>query len=337
MAKILIGFSNTAGLGARLKRGFEKNGISADFYSFRKHPYGYESDILLKRSKNRILSYIQILFLIIKFTIKYDILIYIGSGTALTRGNKEIKFFKKFKKKTVMVYVGCDVRIPDRVEKFEWNSCSNCSKDYMQFVGCNLETKTKRIRKEEILFDYIFSPHECAGYLEKKYSNILFPIDLTRFIPAQKTLDIMKKIRIIHAPSNEGYKGSIYVYDAISRLQDTYNIEFVKLQNVNIDVLYEEINKSDLVIDQMLVGFYGLFAIESMALSKPVICYVREEYLENECPIINANPDTLYEVLVSILSNPGCLSEIGCKSRRYVEKYHADSIVAAKMLSIIQS
>lgn len=337
MAKILIGFSNTAGLGARLKRGFEKNGISADFYSFRKHPYGYESDILLKISKNRILSYIQILFLIIKFTIKYDILIYIGSGTALTRRNKEIRFFKIFKKKTVMVYAGCDVRIPGRVTKYKWNSCSNCSQQYKKLVGCNIEVKRKRIREEEILFDYILSPHECAGYLEKKYSNILFPIDLTRFIPAQKTLDKVKKIRILHAPSNEGYKGSIYIYDAISKLKENYNIEFVKIQNVNIDILYEEIIKSDLVIDQMLVGFYGLFAIESMAFSKPVICYIREEYLENECPIINANPDTLYEILVSILSNPGCLAEIGCKSRGYVEKYHADSIVARKMLSIIQS
>ena len=40
------------------------------------------------------------------------------------------------------------------------------------------------------------------------------------------------------------------------------------------------IRESDVVIDQILMGTYARLAIESMALGKPVICYLREDLFE---------------------------------------------------------
>ena len=41
--------------------------------------------------------------------------------------------------------------------------------------------------------------------------------------------------------------------------------------------MLKEINNADLIVDQLIIGWYAMFAIESMALEKPVICYLRED------------------------------------------------------------
>jgi len=335
---VFIGFTNIAGVGTRLKNGFLEIGIHADFYSFSQHPFGYTTDKFLNFSKNLFLSRIQKIYFILMMVIKYKYFIYIGSGTGLLSNRKEINFFKFFKKQTMIVYVGCDARMPEMVEKYKWNTCIYCPQEYKDFVGCDLELKRKRIREEESLFDFIVSPHECAGYIQNKYINILWPVDMARF-PVRDEFKISEKIfRILHAPSNKEYKGSKYIIDVINKLKKYYDFEFVIVQNIDINTLYQEIINSDLIIDQMLAGWYGLFAIEAMALSRPVICYIREKYSEGgECPIINANPDTLFDVLLSILSAPDKLKEIGHRSRKYVEKNHSDFIVAKRLLDIFEN
>ena len=32
-----------------------------------------------------------------------------------------------------------------------------------------------------------------------------------------------------------------------------------------------------MIVDQLKIGWYGMFAIESMALAKPVVCFLDEE------------------------------------------------------------
>src|SRR6058998_2007963 len=37
---------------------------------------------------------------------------------------------------------------------------------------------------------------------------------------------------------------------------------------------------ADLLVDQLLTGWYGAVAVEMMALGKPVVCYLREDDLK---------------------------------------------------------
>jgi glycosyltransferase involved in cell wall biosynthesis len=101
---------------------------------------------------------------------------------------------------------------------------------------------------------------------------------------------------------------------------------------------------ADLVIDQLLVGWYGAVAVEAMALGKPVVCYVREEDLrfipkrmEEDLPIINANPGNLYHVLDRHINNRKNLSLIGEESRSYVERYHDPIKIAQQMKELYES
>jgi hypothetical protein len=71
-----------------------------------------------------------------------------------------------------------------------------------------------------------------------------------------------------------------------------------------------------------------------MAKGKPVLCYIRNERMvvdPNHCPIINTNPDTLYEILSECLDGKFDLAEIGRRGRNYVEHHYSLGGVAIRL------
>jgi glycosyltransferase involved in cell wall biosynthesis len=97
--------------------------------------------------------------------------------------------------------------------------------------------------------------------------------------------------------------------------------------------------EADLLVDQLLVGWYGGLAVELMALGKPIICYLREEDLRfipdpmrEEMPILQATPTTIYEVLREWLTGRRHeLAEIGRRGRAYVERWHDPLKIATRL------
>jgi glycosyltransferase involved in cell wall biosynthesis len=84
---------------------------------------------------------------------------------------------------------------------------------------------------------------------------------------------------------------------------------------------------ADIIFDQCLIGFHGYFALEAMALGKPVMSFIRKpnEYLlhAKECPILNTHITTIENDLLSLALRRDELAEIGRLSRSYVEKYYS--------------
>jgi len=334
--KVFLGLENIAGIFTSLKKGFEQNGITADFYSLNEHIFGYETDKVISYSPNPIARKFQKLKLITKLLFKYDYFVFDSSGT-LFPNFKDIKFLRFFGKKTLVIFTGCDIRLPEKVEQFKWNPCRNCSDEYKTFVGCVLTTKPQKIKNIEKNFDILVSAEEAAGSLNKKYHSTLFPVDINKF--KYTGVNPGRKLKILHAPSNPEYKGTKYINEVIEKLQREFEFEYKIVSNVKAEELYKEIESADLVIDQMLVGFYGLLSIDSMAMGKPVICYIREDILKNspaELPVINANPDTLYSVLKEILQNPAILIDVGIRSREYAEKYHDAAKIAKQYYELLE-
>ncbi len=99
--------------------------------------------------------------------------------------------------------------------------------------------------------------------------------------------------------------------------------------------------RADLVVDQLLVGWYGGLAVEMMALARPVVAYLREEDLEllpaemrAEIPVISAEPATIYNVLKDLLTaRRGELAEIGRRGREYVQRWHDPLRIAERLVA----
>jgi glycosyltransferase involved in cell wall biosynthesis len=341
---VFIGVNNIAGVGTNLLEGFLENGIKAGFYSAEKtfHPYNYPDGTIPERiphSATRWISKIKLVFFLMKILFRYKYFIFLQAGWTLMKNERDIRLLRFFGKKTMVILTGCDARVPEKVEQFRWNPCSACPDEYKQFVNCRIPFKTLSIPELQNTFNFVCSADECAGLLSKTYTTIYFPRVTANFIAAYPAIKKNDRIRILHAPSNTHYKGTKYVRAAIERLKQKYtNIEYVEAQDLPLNELYELIKTCHLVIDQMIGGFYGLLAVESMALGKPVVAYIRPDILEkisNDCPVINADPDTLETVLEKIILNPEALTVIGKTSRRYVERFHDSKKVAGDLYRVL--
>lgn len=147
---------------------------------------------------------------------------------------------------------------------------------------------------------------------------------------------------VLHAPTNRGVKGTRFVLDAVLRLQAegvAFDFELVEgLTHAEAKAMYA---RADLVVDQLLVGWYGGLAVEAMALGRPVVAYLREEDLEllpaemrAEIPVISAEPATIHNVLKDLLTaRRGELAEIGRRGREYVQRWHDPLRIAERLVA----
>lgn len=149
------------------------------------------------------------------------------------------------------------------------------------------------------------------------------------------------ELHIVHAPTNRAVKGTDYILKVFYQLkQEGISFRYTLVENVSHAEARKIYETADILIDQLLAGFYGALSVEFMAMAKPVICYIREEDLHHlpqrmreQIPIINANPHNLYHVLKEVLTKKQHeLSSIGKASRAYVEEWH-DPIKIARMVT----
>jgi len=299
------------------------------------HPYDYTDNVNPRkclRSTNRLLNKFLLIFFIIKLIIRYKYFIFLQAGWTLMKDQKDISILKFFGKKTMVIFAGCDARLPENVVPYTWNPCKGCLDEYRQLLNCTPVRKKALIHLLERKFDLIGSPVECAGLIQGAYLKIYFPRRIDHFVPVYFKNESSQKIKILHAPTHTLKKGTKYIRETLEKLSLNYNnFEYIERQGLQINELYKEIASCDLVIDQLIGGYYGLLSVESMALGKPVVVYIRPDIWEREkayLPVFNANPDSLFDILEKILKDPDQLEQRGRDSRAYVEKFHDAKIVA---------
>ena len=128
---------------------------------------------------------------------------------------------------------------------------------------------------------------------------------------------------------------STHIYrPLVERLkQEGYPVEMVFCSNIpNREVRFYQA-QADIFLEMLTYGWFGANAREAMMLGKPVICFLRPEWLESakteipeyvaELPIVNATPATIYDVLTDLVCDEAKRKEIGRRSREFAVKWHS--------------
>jgi hypothetical protein len=142
---------------------------------------------------------------------------------------------------------------------------------------------------------------------------------------------------ILHAPSSRRRKGTDHVLAAVEGL----DADLLLVEGLDHRKAFERYREADIVVDQLNAGWYGLFAIECMALGKPVVSFVHEEArrrteqeLGVRVPIVQATKDGLRTRLEELVADPAERRRIGAASRAYVEQVHDLERVADRLLAL---
>jgi glycosyltransferase involved in cell wall biosynthesis len=119
------------------------------------------------------------------------------------------------------------------------------------------------------------------------------------------------------------------------------DVELDLVEGLHHDEARLRYERADIVVDQLNAGWYGIFAVEAMALGKPVVTFLHEEALRRtedalgvEVPIVSATNETLAERLRPLVDSPAERRRIGASSRAYVERVHDVDRNADRLLDL---
>ena len=164
-------------------------------------------------------------------------------------------------------------------------------------------------------------------------------VDLSAIAPAPPSG--RRRPVVVHAPSSRRRKGTDHVLAACAGL----DVDLRIIEGLRHDEALEHYRDADIVVDQLNAGWYGLFAIECMALGKPVITFLHDEAVRRTedaygvpVPIVNATAGTLQERLEELVAlGASGRDEIGQASRAYVEQVHDLELVTDRLVELYES
>jgi len=166
--------------------------------------------------------------------------------------------------------------------------------------------------------------------LDPRLEYLYLPIDTARFSP--KSGNAGQTVRICHAARNV-YKGTESVICAFRELRKEFDIQLVLLQNIPYEKALTLKSECDIFVDQLTNegGWgYGMSAVEALAMGIPVVTNIPEKMAARlvEPPFVQATPDSLTEVLSSLIRNKDHREELGRRGRQWVAEWHDITRVA---------
>lgn len=304
----ILHIGNISGVPQELARAQRKLGFKSDVLSFDWHPFEYEVDLYYPTKLPKSLIYLRPLekmLNLLRLSNKYDVF-HFHYFSALPFGI-DSPIWKMLKKKIIIHHHGSDIRYRGEFRM------------YLKFA------------------DKIFV--STPDLLEWSPNAVWIPnpISLDKFpYVGVKHKDESEKINIVHAPSNKAKKGTEYIIKAVNELKNEgYKVNLILIENMPHKKVIEYYKNSDIVIDQLLIGWYGMVSIEGMALGKPVCVYIRDD-LESYMPfnpIINTSPENITENLRILIEDERLRRELGKKGKKYVEQIHDADKVSRRVIN----
>jgi len=307
---------------------------------------------------------------------KYDVFSFYGVGNirllhadfdwtlpGLLPEHWEIRLLKRLGKKIVYMNVGC----PDGVLLSSMLSlsgevpCETCRwRDVPEVCGDDRNRAWGEVRNQLVDLvvaqgawhkDYNDTPKlreaPQAYCLDPEFWNAALMVSTNYLLPFPKGT-----VALYHAVGNFALRTdsatgrnlkSTHIYlDVVRRLKAAgYPVELAFFHNVpNTEVRFYQL-QADIVVDMLTFGWFGANVREALMLGKPVVCYIRPQWLEEvrkenpeyaaELPIVSATPETVYDVLRDLIEHPEKRAEIGRRSREFAVKWHSPDAAAAKM------
>ena len=307
---------------------------------------------------------------LLKNLISHKYLIFYGGLEAfpLLFGNKAhddpqvlatLRLARKLGNKIIQVPSGClEEETRENYSKFDGgNVCGNCG---WGAEVCNDEKNVARFNLVRKNANMVVGQgslqstqfNDLQRHIKYKSLDLeLWRPNLT--IPSEHLLPETKNIRILHSfydknrsKDGKNIKGSPHIIKAIKQLEDEgHPVEHMYLRNKKLkDMRYYQA-QADLVVEQLIYGWWGSTGVETMSLGKPVICYLRPSAKElffqkfpeyKTLPIIEANIGNIYQVLKQLITDKRLMQEKSEESRVFSLKHFDVKKNAKELIAILR-
>jgi glycosyltransferase involved in cell wall biosynthesis len=260
---------------------------------------------------------------------RYDVYHFHFGRSLIPPHNPDLPLYRALGRKVVFHYHGCDVR--NRAHMLATHTHAACTE-------CDPFCDPKRQRaildsaRRLVDAELISTPD-----LQESAPNALhFPV--AAHLPDYPFAPPRGAPRLVlHAPTNRLIKGTRYVEAAFEALRPRFpEVRFEVVERLPWDELRSRMAQADVVVDQLFMGWYGMVAVEAMAMGKAVLCFIRDDFepLARGCPIVRCTKDDLALRLAESLAPATDRAALGEAGRAYVEREHAASVLARRLIAI---
>lgn len=143
---------------------------------------------------------------------------------------------------------------------------------------------------------------------------------------------------VLHLPTNGILKGSPHIDAAIRPLVEEGLVEYLRPRgHVASDEVRSLIEDADIVIDQIVIGAYGLMSCQGLAAGRLTIANIRDiGALRGDCPIVHADPESLQRVLVELIEERDTWQDRIRSGLDFVSRFHNGSYTAETLRPFLQ-
>ncbi|MGC5342506.1 glycosyltransferase family 4 protein [Streptomyces sp. DT24] len=244
----------------------------------------------------------------------------------------DLAALRKARIKVALLAHGSDIRNPaQHLERHEFS----LFRDAPEGIAERLQEKAdvnRRTAAESGLPLYVTTPDLLDDLPSAQWAPLV--VDVMSWATDRPVMERKRPV-VMHAPSKRWTKGTDRIMPVLTELDEKGLIDFRLAEGIPWAEMQELVKESDLVLDQFTTGSYGTFAVEAMAAGKPVVGYISDAVklvTDGALPIVSATPDTLREVLGSLLDDREATAAVGRASAEFARTYH-DGSWTAQVLS----
>ena len=263
---------------------------------------------------------------------RWDVYHFHFGRTLMPPHNLDLPLHQALGRRVVFHYHGCDVR--DRAHMLAAHThatCTECDPFCIPARQQRILASARRFADAEL----VSTPDLLESAPRARHLPVALDLADYPFAPPHGRPKL-----VVHAPTNRLIKGTRYVEAAFAALRPRFpGVRFEVVERRPWAELLAILGEADVVVDQLFMGWYGMVAVEAMALGKPVLCFVRADFESrlDDCPLVRCHKEDLAERLAEILSDHTDRAALGERGRAYAQREHAAAVIAARLVELYRS
>jgi glycosyltransferase involved in cell wall biosynthesis len=337
--RVLQGTYEIAGQGMLLARGLRECGCDAEALSYRVDWDGRAGDRVIELDPLPPLARgAAMIRTFLRYAPACDVF-HFHFGTSILPRLADVPVLDRLGKKIVFHFHGCDIRNRKHMlAAHRYSTCTECD------PFCRPVRQRRLLELAAKHADLVFYSTLDLAESVPGGSHLPLAIDVERWARAARERPLVDPERrdgidgpvvIGHAPTNRLIKGTRHLAAAVERLRrERPRVELRLMERRPWAEVPDFLAGCDLVVDQLLMGWYSLVAVEAMAMGKPVVLRIRDDprRAAPEPPIAGADPDTVFEVLRDLVRDPARRAELGARGAAFAREHHDTAVVGRRLL-----
>lgn len=326
---VLLAPVETAGVAGAIKHGLRARGHRADLWVLREHPFVATHDRVLGGYRDRAAAALTA-------PLRYDVL-HFQFGTTLAEFLDAAWSRVAGRPLVLMHYWGDDCRL--RTDGGMVPAGADAA--WLEEQRARERLIRRRLRRAgRLCAAALVSDLELAAHVRPYFravylvpTPVVLPVGLGAPAPPLPGEGLIA----FHAPSHRLVKGTAAITAGIDAVAARTPLRLRTVSGVRREVVLGEIARADIVVDQLNSRTSGVFALEAMALGKPVLLEYDRELLApfaRDTPLVPVTAETLPAELEALAGDPERRARLGEAGRAFVAGIHDATIVAERLEAV---